>query len=139
LATALAAGLICGLIFALFFVGHMSIAIVYRMPGLLNRWYGDSDSAGPTRVIFWGIFALVPLFGLAGVGLAALSRVLADVEETGIDPIPSFIYIVALWLVSSGGALLLYANLQPIRRDIVLEYIVFAGIYGFAIPWLANL
>ena len=69
---AIAAGALGGILFALIFVGHMPIAIFFRMPDVIEKRFKDEDSAGPTRVIFWGIFALIPTMGLAGVGLAAV-------------------------------------------------------------------
>ena len=135
---AIAAGALGGILFALIFVGHMSIAVFYRMPDAIERRFADEDSSGPTRVIFWGIFALIPTLGLAGVGLAVLSVLLADLWDTGFAPIPSIPYLIGILMVTVSTAPVAVSILPKIRKDVVAEYVLFAAIFGVMIPWLAN-
>jgi hypothetical protein len=135
---AIAAGALGGILFALIFVGHMSIAVFSRMPDAIEKRFSDEDSAGPTRVIFWGIFALIPTMGLAGVGLAALSVVLVDLWDTGWAPVPSVPFLIGILMMTVSTAPVAITILHRIRKDVLAEYILFAAIFGVMIPWLAN-
>jgi hypothetical protein len=135
---AIAAGALGGILFALIFVGHMSIAIFFRMPDAIERRFSEEDSAAPTRVIFWGIFALIPTLGLVGVGLAVLSVVLTDLWDTRFAPVPSLPYLIGILMVTVSTAPVAASILHRIRKDVIAEYALFAAIFGVMIPWLAN-
>jgi hypothetical protein len=135
---AVAAGALGGILFALIFVGHMAIAIVYRMPDAIKLRFGDPDTAPPTQTIFWGIFALIPTLALLGVGLAVLSVVLANLWDTGFAPVPSVPFLIGILMVTVATAPVAMTILHRIRKDVIAEYILFAAIFGVMIPWLAN-
>ncbi|NQW16360.1 MAG: hypothetical protein HQ478_02630 [Chloroflexi bacterium] len=135
---AVAAGALGGILFALIFVGHMSIAVFYRMPDAIERRFQAEDSAAPTRVIFWGIFALIPTLGLLGIGLAALSVILTDLWDTGFPPVPSVPFLIGVLMITVSTAPVAASILHRIRKDVLAEYALFAAIFGVMIPWLAN-
>ena len=135
---AIAAGALGGILFALIFVGHMSIAVFFRMPDAIERRFADEDSSGPTRVIFWGIFALIPTMGLMGVGLAVLSVILADLWNTGFAPVPSVPFLIGILMVTVSTGSEAITVWHRIRKDIIAEYIRVAASFGVMMPWLAN-
>jgi hypothetical protein len=108
------------------------------MPDAIERRFSDEDSAAPTRVIFWGIFALIPTMGLTGIGLAALSVLLADLWDTGWPPVPSIPFLIGILMITVSTAPVAASILHRIRKDVAAEYILFAAIFGVMIPWLAN-
>ncbi len=131
-------GALLGLIMWLVFVGHMTYAVVYFMPDAIERRFSNSDATMLPRVVFLGTAAIVPGLGLVGALLALLSTVLVDLVGTGFDPIPSIPYLIFILMFAVSTAPLAMGLLRPIRAHVLFEYVLFVGLFGVAIPWLAN-
>ncbi len=131
-------GALLGLIMGLVFVGHMTYAVVYFMPDAIERRFRDDDAGTLPRVVFIGIAALVPALGVVGALLALLSTVLVDLVGTGFAPVPSIPYLIFIMMFAVSTAPVALGLLRPIRSHVLFEYALFVGLFGVAIPWLAN-
>ncbi len=132
------AGALLGLIMGLIFVGHMTWAVVYFMPDAIERRFSQDDATLLPRVVFLGTAAIVPGLGVVGALLALLSTVLEDFAGTGFDPVPSIPYLIFILMIAVSTAPLALGLLRPIRVHVLFEYALFVGLFGIAIPWLAN-
>ena len=131
-------GALLGLIMGLVLVGHMTYAVVYFMPDTIERRFSNADATALSRVVFLGTAAIVPGLGVAGALLALLSTVLEDFAGTGFDPIPSIPYFIFILIFAVSTAPVALGLLRPIRLHVLFEYVLFVGLFGVAIPWLAN-
>ncbi len=132
------AGALLGLIMGLVFVGHMTYAVVYFMPDTIGRRFSNADTTVLSRVVFLGTAAIVPGLGVVGALLALLSTVLEDFAGTGFEPIPSIPYFIFILIFAVSTAPVVMGLLRPIRAHVLFEYALFVGLFGVAIPWLAN-
>ncbi len=131
-------GALLGLIMGLVFVGHMTYAVVYFMPDAIERRFSQDDATALPRVVFLGTAAVVPGLGVVGALLALLSTVLEDFAGTGFDPIPSIPDLIGILMIAVSTGPVALGLLRPIRSHVLFEYALFVGIFGVAIPWLAN-
>ena len=131
-------GALLGLIMGLFFIGHMTYAVVYFMPDAIERRFGGDDGTAPTRAVFLGIAGIVPALGIIGALLAIASTALEDLLGTGFAPIPSVPYLVFILMIAVSTGPVALGLLRPIRAHVLLEYALFVGIFGVGIPWLAG-
>jgi len=131
------AGLVCGYALALLATPLAAIAIVRARPGseLLRQVVPEGTSLIAVSVILH-LFAILTLTALGLV----LGLVLAGVEgrrPTGGLGSPNGVYTLVVLATTVIAVVPLATAAPPLRRPLVAGGLVFAGVFGWLMPYLA--
>ncbi|MFC2059375.1 hypothetical protein ACFLTS_07070 [Chloroflexota bacterium] len=132
------AGLVCGLIMGLVFLGA-GIAIIFFKPDLPQRIAERlPPNISPHLIMLFYVIATPPLSGLLGALAGLIYRVFSDsFPGTGMGS-PNFIYTLAVLLFAI-VTLSVFALIR--RKSLLLPLVIciaFAGIFGWILPLLAK-
>ncbi|MFC1974169.1 hypothetical protein ACFLU2_02315 [Chloroflexota bacterium] len=132
------AGLICGLIMGLIFLGA-GIAILFFNPDLAKRIAERLPSnISPNLVMLFYVIAVPPFWGLLGVLAGLIYRVVNDSFPNGGMGSPNFVFTLAILSLT----LVTLSLFTLIRRKMLwlplIIGIAFTGIFGWIIPLLSK-
>ncbi len=118
----------------LVFVTHAALLLVWDPPTRLAQRAATSGAGG---LLMMASFVAFVAWQIIGIAAAVLFELTYEPGSTS-SVVPSVIYLLAVLFLSAMLAIPAITLLQGRARHIAFEWVIFVGLFGFLIPFLAS-